>query len=37
MERPQLNACAVTIEELMQAVFSVGPLRGYMTRPTVVC
>jgi hypothetical protein len=23
-----------TIEEVMQAVFSVGPLRGYMTRPS---
>jgi hypothetical protein len=26
-----------TIEEMVQAVFSVDPLRGYMTRPTLFC
>jgi hypothetical protein len=24
--------CDVTVEEVMQAVFSIGPLRGYVTR-----
>jgi hypothetical protein len=38
MERLQLTRARwrhTTIEKVMQAVFSIGPLQGYMTRPTV--
>jgi hypothetical protein len=37
---PAAYACAVTSynnKEAMKAVFSVDPLRGHMTRPTVFC
>jgi hypothetical protein len=40
MERPQHTRAQwrhTTVEEVMQAMFSVDPLRGYMTRPTVFC
>jgi hypothetical protein len=39
MERPQLTRARwrhTTVEEVLQAVFSVGPLRDYMTWPTEV-
>jgi hypothetical protein len=40
MERPQHTRARwrlTTIKEVMQAVLSVRPLRGYMARPTVFC
>jgi hypothetical protein len=40
MERPKFTHARwrhTTLEEVMQAVFSVSPLRGYMTWPTVFC
>jgi hypothetical protein len=39
-EAPAAYACAVTLHDMewwMQAVFCVGPLRGYMDRSTVFC
>jgi hypothetical protein len=38
VEHPQLTRARrrhTRVEKLMQAVFSVDPLRGYMTRPNV--
>jgi hypothetical protein len=38
MEGPQLTRARwrhTKMEEVVQAVFSVGPLRSYMTRPTI--
>jgi hypothetical protein len=40
MERLQLTSALwrhTTVEEMIQAVFSVGPLPGYTNWPTVFC